>query len=478
MKPEVACNPTPALARLVMRRALWVGLAACTVVLVLGLLRAADDIDQEVTAALNLSALGAGLATLATQDDARALSRLQQLGGAGSLRHVTLTVRDGEGRTLVAPRPAAQAGPVVRWLATLHRLVRPVPEPRTVSWPLARPQGAAWQVTLAASHESERTEAMENLAGALAVVAAGAAALLVAMALNVRAALRPLRGVLQAIDAMRAGDAAPLRALPAAPTHELQAITAALRMLADALADAEAQRRSLSHKVITLQEDERVRLARELHDELGQRLTALRADAAWLQRRIGGDEAAAGVVKGMSQQCERLQHDVRSMLAQLQPLGAAAATQSGDWALLRDLLDPLVAGWNATAGVPWRVQFDATCEAPAATVPRELMLAVYRISQEALTNAARHSAASRVRLQLALRRSVDGAWIDWQVEDDGRGIADAKAALQLGNGLAGLRERVWAMGSELHMGTVGGLPRPGLQLSARFALGAPETARG
>ena len=89
------------------------------------------------------------------------------------------------------------------------------------------------------------------------------------------------------------------------PIGELQAIATALRELANALEGAEQQRRVLSQQVLTLQEDERQRIARELHDEFGQRLTALRADAAWLARRIGQDPQAHAVVSAMAPNAKR-----------------------------------------------------------------------------------------------------------------------------------------------------------------------------
>ena len=120
------------------------------------------------------------------------------------------------------------------------------------------------------------------------------------MGWNVHRSFRPMRALLQAIAALRDDDARALRALPPMPIGELQAIATALRELADALERAEQQRRVLSQQVLTLQEDERQRIARELHDEFGQRLTALRADAAWLARRIGHDAQANAVVSAMS----------------------------------------------------------------------------------------------------------------------------------------------------------------------------------
>ena len=118
--------------------------------------------------------------------------------------------------------------------------------------------------------------------------------------------------------------------------------------------------------------------------------------------------------------------------------------------------------------------------AQALWLPRPLWLALYRISQEALTNVARHADAHSAGLRLTLRggrQPGDALQIDWQAWDDGVGLppdstSGAEATqperlLPRGNGLAGLQERVWALGGTLHCEALQpGAARPGLRLSA------------
>jgi two-component system sensor histidine kinase UhpB len=303
---------------------------------------------------------------------------------------------------------------------------------------------------------------MENLAGALLVVALGAAALLAAMAINVRLACRPMRALLRAIDRLRDGDVSALAALPAMPTRELQAISDALRALGDALADAAQQRRALSHKMMTLQEDERARLARELHDEFGQRLTALRADAAWLRRRLAGDAEAVRVVDGIARHAECLQVDVRDMLVHLLPAGASRDAMPGAQAV--DLLSTLVAGWNASPGVQARFELQVDDSLAAALWPNELALTVYRISQEALTNAARHSHGQRADVLLR--------WHDEELEVvvDDNGVGPA-GAVTPGHGMVGMRERAALVGGSV---TNGRSPYGGWRVHARLPVPAGD----
>ena len=475
-----------------MRRAGWVALGAWLLMLVLGLQRAGLDMEQEVAAAQAMAELVSRLAQPSAASGADLVAELHRVVQVQAPRHVSLTVRDADRRVVLATGDDEPLPAPLSWLVQLHRVLMPVHEPAPLTWQLPRSDGQPWSVTMAVSHESERAEAVTNLAALLGLGAVGSVALLLAMGWNVHRSFVPMRSLLRAIAALRDDDAQALRALPSMPIGELQSIAGALRELADALEAAERQRRALSAQVLTLQEDERQRIARELHDEFGQRLTALRADAAWLARRIGQDAQAQGVVDTMAAQCEALQHEIRSLLTRLSPAGASDG--AADLLRLQRLLEGLVQAWNTSPGQT--VHFALALEARAAddravpwpppelasarALPHELCLALYRISQEALTNVARHAHASRATLQLTLRHGDDGDSLQWQVSDDGAGLGSLQVALQRGNGLAGIRQRVWALGSDLECEPVraGAPDRTGVCLRARFRMPAEEPSRG
>ena len=502
-----------------MRRAGWVALAALLLALGLGLARIGSDIEAEVDAAIALAQLVARLGPLAQADDAQALALLRAVEAEHPPRHLLLSVLTDDGQQLLAPAMAPPDAWPLRALLALHQRLSPTPDARKVSWTLARPGGERWTLLLTASPESERREAVINLAGTLSLLLACITGLLLAMRWNLRRALAPLDRLLAAIAGIENHDLQRVQALQPMPVRELEAVAASLRHLAGALDAAEARRRLLSQQLLSLQEDERARLARELHDEFGQRLTALRVDAAWLSRRLAGQAETAPVIQGMAEQCRQIQHDIRGLLTRLQPFGPAeGALPGGDvapsagpgdgmaanaaagltadraagfetqsLARLIELLRSLVSAWSATAGregtayrLEWLTeQVDGqlgpgpdTASAEAWRLPQALALSLYRISQEALTNVARHAQARQVVLRLVCRLPLTpggSGSIAWSVSDDGVGLPDGDAARWRGNGLSGLRERVWAQGAELH------LARPpggggGLQLSARFEL--------
>lgn len=464
------------LPRRVMRRALAVALLTLLAALGLGLARTDADIDGEVRAAMSLAAAMARLSQSAQLGDAELVAVLRARDDETPLRHLSLALRDGAGRLLLGRLHEPTASPVIEWLTDLHRRLRPGTVVEPVTWMLPRPGREPWTLTLAAQRDSERREAVAYLGSLLAVLVIGGAVLLSVMSWNVRSAFRPLEGLLAAIGRIQAGDTAAARSIPAMPIGELEQIAAALRSLGEALDAAEAERRLLGHKVQSLQEEERMRLARELHDEFGQRLTAIRVDAAWLAQRLKDLPDVQPVVQGMSEQCAAIQSDVRTLLARLQPLGGGLVDgrvdAEGDTtvATLAELLRGLAEGWRRSASGALRVELviDADPERP---VPRDLALALYRISQEALTNVARHAQAGEVTL--SLRWPAGSEAIEWSVADDGIGLADSGAALRRGNGLAGIKERIWAFGGDLSLQAARPAhERPGLVLAATLRAAA------
>jgi signal transduction histidine kinase len=224
-----------------------------------------------------------------------------------------------------------------------------------------------------------------------------------------------------------------VRTDPAADARE----TAAFRWAIDDVTElrrAEAARRDLLRRLVTAQEDERGRVARELHDSVGQLLTALalavRAarDAAPLpppaEDRLADAERIAGDLG-------RAVHDlaVRLRPTALDDLGLEAA------------IAQQVAEWSARTGVPVDYQPHGLA---AARLPPEAAAAVYRVVQEALTNVARHARATRVSVVVTRH---DGH-LTAAVEDDGVGF-DPEAAGAGRLGLVGIRERAALAGGEL-----------------------------
>jgi signal transduction histidine kinase len=196
---------------------------------------------------------------------------------------------------------------------------------------------------------------------------------------------------------------------------------------------AEREVRALNGRLLTAYEQERRRLARELHDDLTQRLARLAIDAAQLERQ--GPTAAGGeTLRGMREELVRLSHDVHTLARQLHPsilddLGLAEALRSE--------------GERFASAEALALELDIA-EAPA-SLPADTRLCLYRVAQEALRNVGRHARASRVRLSL---REANGG-LELEVHDDGVGFAPGLGRRRPGLGHVSLRERLHLVGGRL-----------------------------
>lgn len=484
----VAPSPPLELPRQVMRRALVVALGGLLLTLLLGLLQAGTDTRRELDGALALARASERLANLGTLDNAQALQALTV--AAEGLRHLRLTIVDRRGSVLYrSGMESSDLGGWPDWLPRPGRALAASATTQSVSWQLARGNREVWTVHLTPLPDSEQAEALASLLDLFTLMAVCSAAMLLVMRWYLRRAFRPLTAMLAAIERLERQELAPVQQLPTMPIRELESISAALKHLAGALERAEAARRVLAHQVLSLQEDERHRLAGELHDEFGQRLTALRVDAAWLARRVPDGDPMQPVIAGMSEQIALIQQDVRQLLARLRPLGPVGAGEEAalaSLARLHALLQALVDGWRALGSRSTSLELDCrhgpegqdrpldpvadAAWMQAVLLPRPMVLAVYRITQEALTNIARHAGArhARVRLRLLLdaARAGEAGELHWSVLDDGVGLPDASAAMQQGNGLAGMQERVWSLDGEFGVGRPDS--GPGVLLRARL----------
>jgi two-component system sensor histidine kinase UhpB len=450
------------MSRYIVGRIVAISVAILLVGLALALWRAQFDVNREARGAADEVRLFEYLYALengpAAQIDAN-VEALRRIVTSRNLRHVRFTLRDGDGRMLVAPEAEESPTVLLRLFAALAPGMPPPQLDPSGPWLLQRDDGRRFLATLSLNPASEQAEALDNLVGMLLVLLGYAAAILLAVYWTLKRALAPMGPILGAIDRFERNELE--HRLPPLPFAETDTIGRALNHMAATLAQAQEQRRALSLKLVSSQEDERTRLSRELHDEFGQRLTALRADIGWLLRKTAQAPPLQEVLASMDNQCAQLQQDLRELLRQLRPVEARAA---GFAASLAPLLADLVASWNERVGATSR--FSLRVDAGDQAIPDDVALTIYRLTQEALTNSVRHARAGSV--SVILRAAGDGHLL-WSVEDDGIGIADLANSIQAGNGLAGMRERAWALGCDLQIGPArADADRPGLRIATAF----------
>jgi signal transduction histidine kinase len=218
------------------------------------------------------------------------------------------------------------------------------------------------------------------------------------------------------------------------------------------------QLRALTGHLQFVREEERTRIAREVHDELGQSLTGLKIDLSWLSGKVASDRTLQRKIKSMSADVDNTIQTVRRIATELRPgvldsLGLAAAIE---WQAM-DFQD--------STGIPCEVKI----EVKEAIWGREFSTTCFRIFQETLTNIIRHANATRVTVRLS---QVDHELV-LTVRDNGRGILEKEIVHPRSIGLIGMRERVAQVGGQLFLF---GVPGRGTTVTMRVPM--PKAVTG
>ena len=215
--------------------------------------------------------------------------------------------------------------------------------------------------------------------------------------------------------------------------------------------------RDLTARLQSVREEEQTRIAREIHDELGQALTGLKMDVAWLAKNL--PPAAKPLVQkteAMSGLIDDTIHAVRRIASGLRPevLDEAGLAAAIEWEIKE---------FQKRTGVRCRIKLPA--QEPV--LGREQATAVFRILQEALTNVIRHAHATRLVAEL----TVSANELQLEVQDNGRGITESELRSGKSLGLLGMRERALLIGAEIDIAGVKGA-------GTRVTLSLPLTSTG
>ena len=217
------------------------------------------------------------------------------------------------------------------------------------------------------------------------------------------------------------------------------------------LAKSNRQLRDLYRRLQSAREEERTRIAREIHDEFGQILTALKIDLAWLKKQLYNDpiplfekiESMSKITSGAIRSIKKLSADLRPAILDDFGLHAAVEWQAEEFE-------------NRT-GTKCEVEMDVDDVA----IDADVSTAIFRIMQETLTNVMRHAEAGKVTLQLKARMGE----LVFEVRDDGKGISSQQITAPRSYGLMGIRERVYALGGAVD---ISGSPGNGTTVCVRI----------
>jgi signal transduction histidine kinase len=269
-------------------------------------------------------------------------------------------------------------------------------------------------------------------------------------------ALRPTGLIRAGLERIAANDLT--ARLPSFDLAELSAVRDVFNHLAESLGNALAERHELTRRLIALQDDERLHLARELHDEFGQSLAAIRALAASIR------QSAAQDCPGLLPECDSIARTAADMSETLRGALFRLRPPDVDELGLAASLEGLIAGWNGRSR--GRPRFEIGFSGTLARLPASIGGNLYRIVQEAITNAAKHAGATRVALCLRVHEAGNGPQeIELAIDDDGR---PGDPAVKSGMGLLGMRERVAALSGRLSFEA-----RPGGGSALRVVIPAP-----
>ncbi|OCC05468.1 hypothetical protein BA190_08615 [Labrys sp. WJW] len=348
-----------------------------------------------------------------------------------NIRHITIR-RLSEGENDEQLDAEGRFDEVPSWLVTL---IGPARLSTTI--PISGVDNVKDAIVVSSNPLDEMEEIWSDLISQMSIDLLVAVVLLGITYLTVGRALAPVKDLAGAITRVREADYS-VRVIPKGPP-ELADIGLRLNELVEILERTTEEKQLLIERVVTIEDDERRALARELHDEFGPYLFAIRAQASALAH-LGSKAGAGTIVEAtgvISKQIDALQSSNRRVLEKLRPVALDdLGLETALMALINNLRDafPDVSIEYRSYNVPW------------ANLSGIVSLTLYRVIQECLTNTFRHAKATHVYINIE-HANADGP-ICIKVSDDGVGIPEV---VRPGLGLRGMKERISALGGKLRI---------------------------
>ncbi len=335
----------------------------------------------------------------------------------------------------------------------LYRLVPGVsPPPLSVTevprwfadwiWPAAMPQierrvplPDSHTLVLMADPEDELEEVWESALQVLILFCGGALLSIGAISWGVSRGMRPFGQVLAALEQIQQGQFTARLQVYSVP--EANRLAGHFNRMAQALEREQADNRRLTRELMALQEKERAYLASELHDDLGQYLTGIRAQAYLISQTAGQPDLVAKIAPRIVSDCEAMQQGFRRLIRSLhpvilQPLG------------LEESLRSLVEQWQQSSGIQCGLTISAL-----PLLSDETSTHLYRLVQEALHNVARHAHATGVSITM----DRQGKRLHLRIADNGLGLAED---VRPGVGIRSMHERARYMDAKLVLSSAPG----------------------
>lgn len=378
---------------------------------------------------------------------------LEQIASLESIRHLDMQLRllDGRGTAIPIMNDPSIVADAPDWFTRLT-----TPPPVEYQRILMVDGIPPVEILISADPADEITEAWNETRGILGLLTLFLVLANVLVFITLGRGLKPIDTILNGLGGIEQGNYR-LR-LPRFKLPELTRISEKFNLMAAELERSREENRLLTQRSLAIQENERRMLAHELHDELGQSITAIKAVAVSIEQQskkaLPAVAASAGTIIDMS----NYMYDVaRTMMKSLRP---AVLDELGLIAALQDMIDD----WNE------RHQ-DVFCSfaftGDFTELSDEICISIYRIVQESLTNIVKHSDASKVDINIRILKGKfpDHDQIGLLVSDNGRGFD--KDRTPWGLGLLGIRERTSALKGEFRLSSA---PGEGVEMNIRIPL--------
>lgn len=391
--------------------------------------QARQSVTREVDSSVHLAVqlINLGLANNRVFDSIADLSHLSVL---QQTRHLSMQLQKPDGQIIHFPGESNPSDPDKMpplWFVKLVKGDYPQVEHR-----LTTLDGQHLTLIIKPQPLDEITEAWQESTDFLASLALLTLLTFLAINLVLNKSLYAIDRIVATLQEIEAGHYQ--EKLPYFSSKEFDNIANAINKLANELNKTQQDNRALTQHSLAIQEEERQRLSQELHDELGQSLTAIKVMAVTATKQY---PEAGKITTPISQICDHLTMVVRSMMQQLHPL---ILTELG----LKAALEEMVNHWTERhTGLSLRI----VCAEDIDQLDKNMTIQIFRVIQECLTNVVRHAQASEVSISLQIVQQSAERILHLTVKDNGKGCDLAR--MGGGFGVSGMKERIKSLGGVL-----------------------------
>jgi two-component system, NarL family, sensor histidine kinase UhpB len=395
--------------------------------------QARDAVNKEVDSSINLAVqlITFGFSQ-ASQTPFNETAWLPKFNSLNQTRHLSIQLKEPSGQIISLAHKNQQINDddkPPQWFINLVAVHYP-----KVEHQITRVNGEQITLIIQANPLDEITEVWQESIGFFSSLFLLTLLTFLAVNLAFNKALKSIAVIVDALKVIETGQYS--QKLPDFSIQEYDSIAKAINHMTGELNASQQENRSLTQHTLEIQEDERQRLSQELHDELGQSLTAIKVMAVTAAHKTADIKQATDSIISI---CDHLMTVVRSMMHQLHPL---VLTELGLKATMEDLLNH----WSLRSP---ELKLTIDCPDEVDSLEQKITIQIFRIVQECLTNIVRHAQASKATISLNIEHQPKALRL--QVTDNGQGCAIEQ--IKTGFGLLGMRERINSLGGEFTIQT-------------------------